>query len=56
MEEVSTGDKSVVISSHNLTELEKVCDDILILNEGRVEYHNTLDNIKRNIKKDRRNT
>ena len=28
MEEVSTGDKSVVISSHNLTELERVCDDI----------------------------
>lgn len=51
MEEVSDGNKSVIISSHNLIELERICDDILILNEGKVEYYNTLDNIKRNIKK-----
>ena len=51
IEEVSDGDKSVIISSHNLIELERICDDVLILNEGKVEYHNTLDNIKRNIKK-----
>ncbi|MBE6055071.1 MAG: ABC transporter ATP-binding protein [Clostridium sartagoforme] len=51
MEEVSEENKSVIISSHNLFELERICDDILILNEGQVEYHNTLDNIKRNIKK-----
>lgn len=51
MEEVSSGNKSVIISSHNLAELERVCDDVLILNEGKVEYHNTLDNIKKNIKK-----
>ncbi|MDV4150000.1 ABC transporter ATP-binding protein [Clostridium sp. AL.422] len=51
LEEVSKGDKSVIISSHNLIELERICDDILILNEGKVEYHNSLDNIKRNIKK-----
>lgn len=51
MEEVSDGDKSVIISSHNLVELERICDDVLILNEGKVEYHNTLDNIKQNIKK-----
>ncbi|MGG7213309.1 ABC transporter ATP-binding protein [Clostridium nigeriense] len=51
MEEVSSGDKSVIISSHNLIELERICDDVLILNEGKVEYHNSLDNIKRNIKK-----
>lgn len=51
IEEVSDGDKSVIISSHNLIELERICDDVLILNEGKVEYHNTLENIKRNIKK-----
>ena len=51
IEEVSDGDKSIIISSHNLIELERICDDVLILNEGKVEYHNTLDNIKRNIKK-----
>ena len=51
MEEVSNGDKSVIISSHNLMELERICDEVLILNEGKVEYFNSLDNIKRNIKK-----
>lgn len=51
IEEVSDGDKSIIISSHNLIELERICDDVLILNEGKVEYHNTLENIKRNIKK-----
>ena len=51
LDEVSSGNKSVIISSHNLIELERICDDVLILNEGKVEYHNTLENIKRNIKK-----
>ena len=51
LDEVSGGNKSIIISSHNLIELERICDDVLILNEGKVEYHNTLENIKRNIKK-----
>lgn len=51
VEEVSNGDKSIIISSHNLLELERICSDILILNEGRIEYHNSLENIKRNVKK-----
>lgn len=49
--EVSEGNKSIIISSHNLVELERICNDILILNEGKIEYHNSLENIKRNIKK-----
>lgn len=51
LKEVSDGDKSIIISSHNLIELERICDEVLILNEGNVDYYNTLDNIKRNIKK-----
>ena len=51
LDEVSSGNKSIIISSHNLIELERICDDVLILNEGKVEYHNSLENIKRNIKK-----
>lgn len=49
--EVSEGNKSIIISSHNLVELERICNDILILNEGKIEYYNSLENIKRNIKK-----
>lgn len=51
LNEVSEGNKSIIISSHNLVELERICNDILILNEGKIEYHNSLENIKRNIKK-----
>lgn len=49
--EVYSKEKSVIISSHNLGELERICDEILILNEEKIEYHNSLENIKRNIKK-----
>ena len=51
MNEVYSKEKSVIISSHNLGELERICDEILILNEGKIEYHNSLENIKRNIRK-----
>lgn len=51
MNEVYGKEKSVIISSHNLGELERVCDDIMILNDGRLEYYNSLENIKKNIKK-----
>lgn len=50
-EEVKYKNKSVIISSHNLMELERVCDDILMINEGRVEYYNSLESMKKNIKK-----
>lgn len=50
-DEASNGNKSIIISSHNLMELERICDDVLILNKGKIEYHNSLENIKRNIKK-----
>lgn len=51
MNEVYSKEKSVIISSHNLGELERVCDDIMILNDGKLEYYNSLENIKKNIKK-----
>lgn len=51
VEEVANGDKSVIVSSHNLMELERICNDVLILNEGKIEYYNSLENIKRNVKK-----
>lgn len=50
-DEASNGDKSIIISSHNLIELERICDDVLILSKGKIGYHNSLENIKRNIKK-----
>lgn len=51
MREVYEEEKTVIISSHNLGELERVCEEIIMIDEGTVEYHNTLDNMKENIKK-----
>ena len=42
---------TVVISSHHIGELEKVCDEVTILNEGRVKYQSNIDEIKENVKK-----
>ncbi|GAB6170278.1 ABC transporter ATP-binding protein [Clostridium carnis] len=47
----SKKNKAIIISSHNLYELERICNDIVILNNGKVEYYNSLDNIKRNMRK-----
>ncbi|WP_411169886.1 ABC transporter ATP-binding protein [Clostridium sp. MB05] len=49
--EVSTKEKLVIISSHNLGELERICDEVLILNDGKIDYHNSLESMKKNIKK-----
>lgn len=49
--EILDGEKSVIISSHDLDEIEKVCDEILIIRDGKVEYNNSLVNIKKNTRK-----
>lgn len=49
--EVEDKNKSVIISSHNLIELERFCDDILIINNGKVEYYNSLKKVKENFKR-----
>lgn len=38
---------SVIISSHVLSELEKICDDILILNDGKILLKDSLENIQK---------
>ena len=51
MEEVIDKERVIIISSHNLIELERICDDIIMLDEGKIAYHNSLEGIKKNIKK-----
>lgn len=49
--EVYERDLTIVISSHHIGELEKICDEFTILNRGRVKYQSNIDDIKDNIKK-----
>lgn len=37
---------SVLISSHNLLELENICDEIVILEDGKLKIHTDLENLK----------
>ena len=51
IEEVHENEMTVVISSHHLSELEKICDDVSIINHGKVTYQSSVDSLKQNIKK-----
>lgn len=42
---------TIIISSHHISELEKICDEVTILNEGKVKYQSNIDEIKENVKK-----
>ncbi|WP_083258939.1 ABC transporter ATP-binding protein [Cellulosilyticum sp. I15G10I2] len=51
IDEVSLTGMTVVISSHHLTELEKICDEITIINDGKVTYQASVDALKAKVKK-----
>lgn len=51
LQDVSERNTSVLVSSHNLRELEDVCDHIGILHNGKVVVESELDNLKSDIHK-----
>lgn len=51
VEEVSERGTTVVISSHNLSDLESICDQIIFLDKGEIVNDSTLDNLKTSMKK-----
>lgn len=42
---------TVIISSHNLSELEKICDSIAIINNGKIMYTSSIEDMKGKIRK-----
>ncbi|MEI6132555.1 MAG: ABC transporter ATP-binding protein [Bacillota bacterium] len=40
------GRTTVFFSTHIISDIEKICDQVLILNQGRLEVHDSLENIK----------
>ena len=44
-------DLSVVLSSHNMEEAEKLCDQILFLQSGKILFHGTIKDIKQIYRK-----
>ena len=51
LQAVTEKEMTVLVSSHNLRELEDVCDHVGILHEGRVVIEKSLDDIRGNIHK-----
>lgn len=51
MDDAAERKTTMFISTHNLTDLEKVCDSIAIINNGEIKYTNTLEEMKKNIRK-----
>ncbi|EES90439.1 ABC transporter ATP-binding protein [Clostridium botulinum] len=51
LEDVAERGTTVIISSHNLTELERICDSIAIINGGEIKYLNSVEDMKETIRK-----
>lgn len=51
LEEVVDKNVAIIISSHHLNELERICDDVAIIKDGKIDYENTLEEMKSRIKK-----
>ena len=51
LSEVAQREMTVLISSHNLRELEDVCDHVGIMHQGRIVIEKSLDDVKGNIHK-----
>ena len=49
--DVSERETTVLISSHNLADLESICDHILFIDNGEIVKDNSLDTLKTTIKK-----
>ncbi|GAA0179766.1 ABC transporter ATP-binding protein [Clostridium sediminicola] len=51
IEETAERETTIFISSHNLSDLEKICDTIAVMNNGEIKHFSSLDNMKENFKK-----
>lgn len=51
IEQVDETGMTVVISSHHLSELERVCDEITMLSKGKVVYQSTVEHLKNKVRK-----
>lgn len=51
VDEVGANDTTVLISTHNLGELESICDHIGIMHNGRIIMEDSLDDLKTKVRK-----
>lgn len=51
IDEVSGNETTVIIASHHLGELERICDHIGIIYKGKILMEDSIDNLKANVRK-----
>lgn len=51
VEEVSVDETTIFISTHNLGELEQICDHSGIIHEGKILLEDSIDNLKEKVRK-----
>lgn len=51
MDEVAENETTVFISSHNLADIERICDSIALIKNGEIIVSSSLDNIKEKTRK-----
>ncbi|MGG7077571.1 ABC transporter ATP-binding protein [Clostridium sardiniense] len=49
--EAKENNTTIILSSHHLNELENICDDIVIINNGKILYNDSLENLNTKVKK-----
>lgn len=49
--EAKENNTTIILSSHHLNELENICDDIVIINNGEILYNDSLTNLNTKVKK-----
>lgn len=47
--ELASRDKVIIYTSHVLEEVEKVCSDVIILHEGRIVAHDSVDRVRQMV-------
>jgi len=51
LDEVAGRKTTLLISTHNLYDVEQFCDTIAVINKGQITYSGSIDNMKKRIKK-----
>ncbi len=51
LDEVAGRKTTLLISTHNLYDVEQLCDTIAVINNGQITYSGSIDNMKKRLKK-----
>lgn len=51
LEEVAERRTTVVICTHNLGDVEQICDTVAVINKGRIKFDGTIDAMKHSLRK-----